>query len=94
MSPDDYRGRKLRHRATGHEGEITTYATNIIGQVRFRIRYADGSVDHVSAGVIAASFDWTDEPAVVALPENVVHVQFRQPRRVVPIGPNGSGSAA
>lgn len=66
MSPDDYRGRKLRHRATGHEGVITTYATNIIGQVRFRIRYADGSVDHVSAGVIAASFDWTDEPVVGA----------------------------
>lgn len=93
MSPDDYRGRKLRHRATGHEGEITTYATNIIGQVRFRIRYADGSVDHVSAGVIAASFDWTDEAPVVALPDNVVMLQSRR-ARAVPIDPNGSGSAA
>jgi hypothetical protein len=92
MSPDDYIGRTLRHRATGHEGTITGHVTNILGQVRFRIRYAD-SAEQLSIAQILAAFDWTDEPAVVALPENVVPFRGKGPWRVVPIDP-GSGDAA
>lgn len=92
MSPDDYVGRTLRHRATGHEGIITGHVTNVIGQVRFRIRYAD-SAEQLSIAQITEQFDWTDEPAVVALPDNVVPFPGKQPWRVVPIDP-GSGDAA
>lgn len=91
MSPDDYRGRKLRHRATGHDGTVLNYVTNVIGQDRFRIRFADGSEDQLSLDQIQAAFDWTDEP-VVALPDNVVMLQSRRARAVT-IDP-GSGDAA
>lgn len=93
MSPDDYIGRTLRHRATGRDGTITGHATNVIGQVKFRVRLSDGAEDQLSLGQILAWFDWTDEPPVVALPDNVVPFRGKQPWRVVPIDPDGGRAA-
>lgn len=93
MTPDDYKDRTLRHRETGHEGVIVGHVTNVIGQVRFRIRFADGSEDMLSIRQITEAFDWVNEPAaVVALQDNVVMLQSRR-ARVVSIDPDGGHAA-